>query len=144
MRKPVFVRHRHDRHGAGAAAARIGADANLHLLPGRGLEEAVDVVRRGEVAAVHREQILAGDDVDAGLRQRRGRLRIPVLAVVDPREAVAAVLDLVVAAEQAGLHALDVGRVAAADAQMSDHQIAEHFGEQIVEIGARTDPLEER
>ena len=26
---------------------------------------------------------------------------------------------------------------------MSDHEVAEHFGEQVVEIGARADPLDE-
>src|SRR5262249_11763402 len=65
------------------------------------------------------------------------------LAVEYLREPVAAVLDFVVASEQAGLHALDVGRLAAADAQMADDEVAEHFGEEIIEIGARADAFDE-
>ena len=118
----VFVGDWHDGHRPGTAPRRIGADADLHLLPDGGFEKAVHVVGRREVAAVDRHPLLTGHDVDAGLGQRRGRLRVPVLAVVDAGEPVTPVLDLVVAPEQAGLDALDVRLLAAADAEMADDQ----------------------
>ena len=56
-----------------------------------------------QLASVDGEEVFAGVDVDARLRQRRLQARIPVLAVVDARDSIPAVLDRVVRAEQARL-----------------------------------------
>ena len=76
----------------------------------------------------HRQQVLAGLHVHAGLGQRRAQLRVPVQAAVDLLEAVAAVLDLVVGARAArrGRSCGCVEAVAAADAVMADGQLAAH------------------
>src|SRR5207247_7654476 len=106
------------------------------------LEEAIDIVGAGQVAPVDRQQVLAGGDVDARLRERRDRLRVPILAVVNTSETIAAVLDLVVASEQPGLNAFDLRLLAAEDAQVTDDEVAEHFGEEIVQIRARADAVD--
>ena len=56
---------------------------------------------------------------------------VPVLAVEDAREAVAAVLDGVVGAEQAALDLRRLGAVAAADEDVAEGQLAEHLLEEV-------------
>ena len=56
-----------------------------------------------QIAAVHREDVVSGFDVHAGLRQRRFASGIPVLAVIDFRNAVTAILKAVVRAEKTSL-----------------------------------------
>ena len=90
-----------DGHRAAAVAVGVGADGDLDALVGRVLEERVHLGRRLQVDAAHRQQVLAGLDVHAGGGQRRAQLRAPVQAAVDLLEAITAVGDLVIGAEQA-------------------------------------------
>ncbi len=59
-----------------------------------------------EFAAIDGEQVVAFLDVDAGQSERRGETRGPVLPAEDFRDAIAAVFNLVVSAEQAGFGAV--------------------------------------
>ena len=97
-----------------------------------------------DVTAVDGEQIFACDDIDAGLRERRVELRIPVLAVVNAREAVAAVFDFVIRAEKADLQRLHFRNVAAADEHVADIDFAKHLREEVIQIVARGDAVEIR
>jgi hypothetical protein len=63
-----------------------------------------------QLAAVDGQQVFALVDVDAGQGQRRGQAGGPVLPAEDFGDAVAAVLDLVVGAQQAGLGESVAGR----------------------------------
>src|SRR6202034_1351464 len=99
--KRVLAGNGDDGDVAGARAVRIRTDLEDHLLAGGFLEQLVDFVRGGEVLAADGEQIFARLDVDAGLGERRLEMRVPVFATVDFLEAVAAVFDGVVGAEQA-------------------------------------------
>ena len=74
----------------------------------------------------------------------RFEIAIPVLAVVDAREPVAAVFERVVGAEQAGLHLLRFGTVAAEDEHVPDGHLAERFREDIVQVPPRPEILEIR
>ncbi len=108
-------------------AVRIRADFENDLLA-RGLfEEAVDVVGGVQIAAVHREDVISGFDVDAGLGQRGFIAGIPVFAVVDFGNAIAAVFQAVIGAEQTAFDFLRLGRFAAADEHVADRHLAETF-----------------
>ena len=45
--------------------------------------------------------------------------------------------DFVIGAEEAGLHVFDFGCIAAAGYHVADHEVAEHFLEEVSEIFAR-------
>src|SRR5580658_5266152 len=94
------------------------------------------------VATVHGEKIYTGDNIDAGLRERRVELGIPVLSVIHARETVAAIFDTVIGTEKADLQRLHFGDVAAADEHVADVDLAEHLLEEIVQIVARGDAIE--
>ncbi len=126
-------------HFARSRAVCIRADAQHHRLARGLLEEAVEIGGRTHVAAVHRQQIFARSDVDARLRERRVQLRVPIFAAVHFGEAVSAVFNFVVGAEQAALHALHLRERAAAHKEVPDRKFAEHLLEQIVQIAAAGD-----
>ena len=67
MAQIFFTLDRNDRDVAGIFAVRICADFENDLLPGGLFEEAVDVVGGVQIAAVHREDVISGFDVDARL-----------------------------------------------------------------------------
>ena len=69
-------------------------------------------------------------------------MRIPILAVVDARETIAAVFDGVVGAEQSGEHPFYIRRIAAACAKMADGEFAQHFLEQIIQFTAGAEGIE--
>ena len=85
------------------SAVGVGADVEHGLLAGGAVEECVEVVGGVQFAAVDGEQVFALLDVDAGQGERRGQAGGPVLPAEDFGDAVAAVFDLVVGAQQAGL-----------------------------------------
>ena len=97
-----------------------------------------------KLAPAHGQKILARADVDAGLRERRAQRGVPVLAVVDAREAVATAVNVVVCAEQSAADALHVGLLAAAHEDVPGGQFAEHLLEEVVEIVAARDVLKVR
>ena len=128
---------------ARARAVGIGTDVQHDLLAGGSFEEAVDVVGGVQIAAVDGEQILAFLHVDAGLGERGVQSGIPVFAVVDAREAVAAVVDGVVRAEQAGVRRV-IGLAGTANEHVADGDFAEHFFEEVIQIVARADAVKVR
>ena len=79
----------------------MGANLQHGLLSRRLLEVAVNFVIRGEVSPIHRQQVFTLLHIHAGFGERRVELRVPILAVENPRKAVAAAIDGVVGAEQA-------------------------------------------
>ena len=87
-------------------AVGVGPDFEHDALAGRAFEEAMHVVRRGDFLAVDRQQVFAVGDVDARAAQRGPQVGVPVLAVIDAGEAIAALVDGVIGAEQAALGAL--------------------------------------
>src|SRR5689334_12714429 len=91
--KSVLVRYRDDRDEPGAVARSRLADANRRLVARRALEEAVEIRRRRDRTTIHLEQVIAVVDLNAGRAERRAQIRIPVLARVDVRDAILAVLD---------------------------------------------------
>ena len=113
-------------------------------MPAVSWKKLVEVVGGGEFAPVDRQQILAVLDVDARLRERRLEFRVPVLAVEDVFETVAAVGDLVVGAQQSDFDLLDLRFRAAAHPQVADDEIADHFAEQIVQVAPAGHPVEKR
>ena len=91
------------------------------------------------------EQILPCLDVDARLGERRAQLGIPIEAAEDFREAIAAVLDFVVGAEQAARNRFDVGeRVAAAEAVVADRKLARTSTHHAIEVLAHGEVGQER
>ena len=133
-----------DLHFARSGAAGVGTDAQADGAVGSAFEEAVDLIGSANLLPVHGQQIFAGNDIDAGLGERRAQLRVPILAVVDAGEAVAAILDGVVGAEESAGHVGNFGEVAATDAQMADGEAAERFLEKIIQIDARAYAFEVR
>ena len=71
MTQVFFALDGNNRDLARIFAVGIGAHFQHHLLPCGLFEEAVDVVGGMQFAAVDREDVVSGFDVDAGLRQRR-------------------------------------------------------------------------
>ena len=114
----------------------MGADFEHRLLARRLLEEAVDFVLRGEVAPVDRQQVFPLLHVDAGLGKRRMKLRVPILAVEDSREPVAAAVNRVVGAQQAHLHLGDSGCVPPATYMCRTLILPSMSAKQVVEVGA--------
>ena len=98
----VFVVDGDDGDVAGIFAIGIGADVEHGLLARGAVEELVEIVACVQFAAVDGEQILAFLDVDAGQGERRSETGSPVLAAENFRDAIAAVLNFVVGAKQAG------------------------------------------
>src|SRR5262249_51251461 len=81
--------------------------------------------------------------VNAGLCERSKKVRVPILAVIDLGETITAVLDLIISPEQAAVVSRRLGRVASARIMMADGHIAEHFLEQVVEIGTARQTIKE-
>ena len=90
----------HDGHLARALQFGFVVERQDRLAVGLAVEQAVGAHVRRELDAVDREQEVADARVDAGAAQGRPQLRVPVLARVDPAQAVAAVRHLEVAAQQ--------------------------------------------
>jgi hypothetical protein len=87
------------------------------------------------IAAIHREQILARLDVHAGLRERRAQLWVPILTIEYFGEAIAAVLDRVVGAQQSARYAFRIGT--SPPARKGDRPSARrHFREEITQVSA--------
>lgn len=70
------------------------------------------------------------------MRQRSAELRVPVFAIVDAGEAIAAVFDFVVGAEKTDGNAFDFGTVAAADEEVADGEVAHGFFKDVIQVGA--------
>src|SRR5262249_52032540 len=110
-----FARYGNYRDFARIFAVGIWADLDADLLPSGVFKVTVDLLWRANIASTHRQQIIAGAEVNARLRERSARLRVPTFAVVDTGKAVAAVFDLVIRAEQPALHLFGWRSIAAAD-----------------------------
>src|SRR5262249_18834392 len=98
----------------------VGARSNAQDdgLAAGAFEHAVQIVRRLDVPAIHRQQILAGLDIDARLRQRGTQVGVPVLAVIDLGETIATLVAGVVRPEQAAFWTLHLRLIAAEDVDM--------------------------
>src|SRR5208282_975825 len=107
------------------------------------LEEAVDFVGGVKLAPVDGEEILALLYVDAGLRKRRMKLRVPIFAVENARKAVAAVLERIIGAEHSDFHCFQLRLCAASDIHVQHVEVGEHVGEEIGEIRAAGDAVKE-
>src|SRR6516162_158567 len=93
---------------------------------------------------VNGQQVFSCDYVHARLSERSFEFWIPVLAAVDPREPIPAVLDLVVRAQEPGLYALDFRHIAARDGKVAHGQLTQHLLKQIVQIVSRSNVREIR
>ncbi len=144
MRSACSVGDRNDRHLPRAFHRRLVVDAENRLPIGRAVEQTINVVRRLQLDAVDRQDVVADRDFDAGRRQRRAQVRIPALVVVDARDLVAAVLDREVGAEQSARRRRHVGHVAAAHVRVADGDLGAHLVEQVVQIGAVIDVRQQR
>ena len=92
-----------------------------------------------------RKQVFARLDIDARLGQRRTQLRVPVQAAIDLLEAIAAILNRVVGAEQSARHVLRLAQeVAAADSMVADPQFAAHPLNHAIQIAASRNVRQER
>jgi hypothetical protein len=111
------------------------------LLACRAVEELVEIVGGVELAAVDGQKVLALLDINAGQGERGGEAGGPVLAAEDLGDAIAAVFDLVVRAEQAGRGAV-LGRVRPADEHVADGELAQHLRGEIGELVARCETIE--
>ena len=109
-------------------AVWICADLQHDLLAGSFLEKAVDVVGRMQFAAVYGENVVACFDVDPGLREWRLQTGIPVFAIVDFGDAVAAVLQTIVRAQQPTFYLLR----SPAARRLHKHVADCHFAETLV------------
>src|SRR5260370_11187640 len=127
MTKIFFTVDRHDCYLSRIFPIRIGANLKQHLLAGRLFEKAVDVVRGVHFTAIHGEDVVAGFDIDSGLRERRLRAWIPVLTVVHLGNAVAAVLESVIRAEQATLYFLRLRGLTSTAEHVSHFHFADPF-----------------
>ena len=81
--------------------------------------------------------------VHAGLRERRAKLGIPVLAVIDVGKAVAAVLNGVVRAKKSRFDMLGFRNIASPDEHMANGDVPQHLREQIIQIITRRNVVEE-
>jgi len=68
------------------------------------------------------------------LGQGRLEFGVPILAVVNMRKAIAAVLDFVVRAEQADLDPGNLRLRAAAHKHVTDGNVTEHLAKEIVKV----------
>src|SRR5262249_53143799 len=125
-----------DRHFPRIRTVGVRADLDHDLFIGLRFEEAVDIVARGQVAPADGQKVLAFLDVYTGLRERRAKIRVPVLAVINPGETVTPVLDLVIAAEQSAGHKGRRRLVTTSDEHVSDGELVEHLGEKVGQIAS--------
>ena len=128
---------RHHGHLARAVARRARADPEHDALADGPFEEAEDAVGGGQRAAVDGQQVLAGGDVDAGLRERRAQA-----AGSSSRRCRRARTGSARSRSRSRRRAGPSRRAgprrgAAADAEMADGDLAEHLGEQVVQVAAR-------
>ena len=94
-----------------------------------------------QLAAVNGKEVFAFLDVNAGESERGGQAGSPVLAAEDFSDAVAAVFDLVVGAEEAGF-GIVVVVTRPADKHVADGDFAQHFDVEVSELGARGEAIE--
>ena len=80
-----------------------------------------------EIAPVHSKEVVSGFDVDAGLGQWGFVAGIPVLAVIDFRDAIAAVFQAVIGAEETAFHLLRLGGFAATEKHVAHRHLAKAF-----------------
>ena len=78
------------------------------------------------------------------MSQRCTGFRIPIFTVIHAGETIPAVFQLEVAAEQTRLDAFDFGLLAAEHPKVADHHVAQHFREQVIEVGTRGDSVHKR
>src|SRR5262249_16505803 len=86
-----FVGDGNDGYVACVGAIGIRADFDDGLFARCALEQLVNVVLRGQIASLDRQQVFAYHDVDARLRKRGAQVGVPVFAVINFGEAVAPV-----------------------------------------------------
>src|SRR6202451_409321 len=129
MAEIFFALDGNDRDFAGIFAVGTWGDSQDNLLPGGFFEETVDGVGGVQGAAVDGDDVVAGFDVDAGLGARGLQPGIRVFAVVNFRDAVAAILQAVICAEQSAFDFFRFGRFAAADEHVAHRQFTQTFFE---------------
>ena len=105
-------------------------------------KEAINFRGRTHLPAFHFQQVIAYFHVHARLCQRRAQVGVPVLAVVDAREAVASVFNFVVRSQQSAFHLVGFGNVAPGNKHVPDGDFPEHFVKKIVEVGASAQTLQ--
>ena len=106
----------------------------MYGLTRRFLEETINLVGGAYLPTVHCKQILAIADVYTWLSERRAQRRIPVLALVDVRESVTAVLDMIVGAEQSAADGLHIRPIPAAHINVLRADVAQHVGHKVGQI----------
>src|ERR1700678_292875 len=110
----------------------------------RSFQQTLDVVVGPYLFASDRKDAVAGVDVAYRLSERRLLVRIPASADQNPRQAVVAVFDCVISAEQPARNFLSLRDLSSSAAQMADRETAEHLLEDVVEVAARRDRLHVR
>ena len=78
-----------------------------------------------QLAAVHRNNVVARFHIDAGLRERSFIARIPILSVVYLGNPIAVVFQAVVGAQQSDLHLLRLWRFSAAHEHVADRHLSQ-------------------
>ena len=135
----LLVVGRHHRHLPRAVHRGPVADRQPRLPVRRAVEQPINVVRRPQLDAVDRKDVVTDINVNARRHQRRAQIRVPRLRVENARDLVAAVLDHEVRAKQPACACRHVGHVAAAHVGVADRDLRAHVVEQIVQIGAMVD-----
>src|SRR5208283_5133318 len=140
----TFAGNGNDRNGTGIFSRGILADFELHGLAGGFLEEAEDFVGAQEFATVNGKEIIAFVDIHAGLGKWSVQTRIPVFAVKNVGEAIAAILDFVVSTKQAAADVFHFRAIPAGDVNVLCGDFTEHVSKDVVEIDAGHDVVNER
>ncbi len=142
--QPPLVAER-DHHGAPGLTVRRG-DGQLDRLARRPGQQRPGPGRGVQRLAVHREQRVADADLGPGRGQRRARSRIRGVAGHDPAHSPGTVVAaLQVGAEQADpVRAGRAVRPVGADVRMRRAELAEGLPEQVGEVAAARDPVQQR
>src|SRR5262249_18515220 len=109
-------------------------DLDHDLFAGSRFKERVDVVGRSNIPAAHRKKVVAGLYIHTRLSERRSKLRIPVLAVVDLCNAIPAVVDPVVTPKQSAANKRRPSLVSSEHKHVTDGQLVQHLAKQVREI----------
>ena len=116
-----------------------------HRLAGRAHQGRIEVGHAPGRLALDRQDVVARPDLDTDLRQRAAVLRVPVVSAQDALDAeVTAGVGPDHRPEQSERNALGLRQIAAAHVGMPDVELTDHLPDEVGQVGAMPDMLEQR
>ena len=100
------------------------------------VQQAINAVGSFQFLAVDGDDVISDGDVHSGRGERRVKVGIPALRMINFGDFVAAVFDGEVGAEQASAGCGDGRHVASADIGVADGDFGAHHVDQVIQVGA--------